>query len=584
MAEDYVIEEPGTAPVVVFNLPDSEDAQAFEHAYRFFENRQHDHLDMAWDGSSRRDLAAANYLRERYYPRDFVPVDSGSPHMRKPDMTTPMAPTVVTRNTGLLLGSDPKLSMMVDDSSQALVRCMYESSALNLNFAEGRNMAGGGGATFLIPGLMGGLPQLTVGRPSEFRVLQWSSSEPWQPERVVKQVKVSRMVRDRSGNRRAVDFWQTTEWNKEYRLEYQLVPMDWEKDREIPLDTRIPPFRHGCKNRCPVTYYKNSETDCLLGATDFAGLEPRFDAVDRLGAHLYTAVGKNCDPTVWHADEEGTRRRNPMTRRGRGYVQPLSEKGSIGAMEIAGTSLQITYTFWRGLQDDSFSLADCPRVTPDTAGAYKSGEALKILWRSAEVRARWLWPPLEKAIRRIMTCFFEMSQTFGVSSYEAPVAGTIILPSRVIPPARPKRPPPETVQLPAAGPEEPPPPPMVKPKPTLAAPPEERPKPKLEPHKPGAFGFIDIAPGNYFPATSAEKLSDITALQAAAGGAKLLSEETAIEQGAKTLGVDSDEELRRVHEEAERTIESQPANAPLAAAKPIGGKKPGAQEDEPDEE
>ena len=94
MAEDYVIEEPGDAPVVVFNLPESEDALAFEHAYRFFENRQHDHLDMAWDGSSRRDMVAANYLRERYYPRDFVPVDSGSPHMRKPDMTTPMAPTV----------------------------------------------------------------------------------------------------------------------------------------------------------------------------------------------------------------------------------------------------------------------------------------------------------------------------------------------------------------------------------------------------------------------------------------------------------------------------------------------------------
>ena len=582
MAEDYVIEEPGEAPVVVYNLPDSDAAQAFEHAYRFFECRQHDHLDMAWDGSSRRDLAAANYLRERYYPRDFVPTDSGSPHMRKPDMTTPMAPTVVTRNTGLLLGSDPKLSMMVDDSSQALVRCMYESSALSLNFAEARNMAGGGGASFVIPGLMGGLPQLTVGRPSEFRVLQWSSSEPWQPERVIKQVKVSRMVRDRSGNRRAVDFWQTTEWNKEFRLEYQLVPMDWEKDREIPLDPRVPPFRHGCNNRCPVTYYKNSESEGLFGATDFAGLEPRFDAVDRLGAHLYTAVGKNCDPTVWHADEEGTRRRNPMTRRGRGVVQPLSEKGSIGAMEIAGTSLQVTYMFWRGLQDDTFSLADCPRVTPDTAGAYKSGEALKILWRSAEVRARWLWPPLEKAIRRVMTCYFEMAQTFKVSSYEAPVAGTIILPSRVIQPARPKRPPPETVQLPAAGPEKPAPPPMVKPKPTLAAPPDERPKPKLEPHKPGAFGFIDIAPGNYFPATSAEKLSDLTALQAAAGGAKILSEETAIEQGAKTLGIDSDEEQRRVHEEAERTIESNPANAPLAAAKPIGGKKP-ADDDEEEE-
>ena len=574
MAEDYTLEEPGSAPVTVFNLPDTEDAQAFEYAYRFFECHQHDHLDMSWDGASRRGLARANYLRERYYPRDFVPVDPGSPHMRKPDMTTPMAPTIVTRNTGLLLGSDPKLTMLVDDASQALVRSIYETSALGLNFAEGRNMSGGGGATYLIPGVMGGQPQLTVGRPSEFRVLQWSSNEPWQPERVIKQVLVTRMVRDRAGSRRPMEFWQTTEWNLQHRLEYKLVPKDWEKDRPIPIDDSVPLFVHGCKDRCPVTYYKNSESDTLLGSTDFAGLEPRFDAVDRLGAHLYTAIGKNCDPTVWHADEEGTRRRNPMLRRGRGVVQLLSEKGTIGAMEIAGTSLEITHKFWRGLQDDTFSLADCPRVTPDTAGAFKSGEALKILWRSAEVRARWLWPPLEKAIRRVMTCFFEMAQTFGVSSYEAPVSGTLILPSRVISPPRAKRAPPVKVQLPAPGPEDLPPLPVIKPAPILAAPPEERPRPKLAPHRAGVFGYIDIVPGNYFPSTSAEKQSDITAIQAAAGGAKLLSEETAIEQTAKTLGVDSDEELRRVHEEAERTLESQPGNGTLTAAEPIGGEPP----------
>lgn len=580
MAADYTIERPGEEPVCVYNLPDSDDARLFEYSYRFFEGCQHDHLDMAWDGTTRRERERANYLRERYYPRDLVPVDPGSAAARKPDMTTPMASAIVTRSTGLLLGADPKISLLVDEDSQALLRTIYTSSGLCLPLAQGRNMAGGGGAAILIPGIMGGRPVLTVGRPSEYRVLKWSDHEPWQPERIVRQVVVTRMVRDSGSSlRRPMKFWSTTEWNATHRLEYQLVPLDWEKDREIPLSSDTPPFRHGC-SRCPVTYYKNSESDGLLGATDFAGLEPRFDAIDRIGAHLYTAVGKNCDPTVWHSDEEGTRRRNPMTRRGRGVVQLLSEKGSIGAMEIAGTSLEVTHKYWRALQDDTFSLADCIRVTPETAGAYKSGEALKILWRSAEIRARWLWPPLENAIRRVLTCFFEMSQSFGVSSYEAPRPGTMILPSRVLPPARPKRPAPEPVQLAPADPKAPP---MNKPRPTIAAPPDERPKPELQPHKAGAFGFIDITPGDYFPATSAEKMSDLTALQLAAGGGKILSQETAVEEAAKAVGVDTDEELRRVHEEAERALELAPQKAALTAA-PIGEGESPEEEDEGDDE
>ena len=571
MDEDYVIEEPGDQPVVVYNLPATEDAQNFECAYRFFENRQHDHLEMAWDGATR-EQAMANYLRERYYPRDYAPVDPGPAHARKPDLTTPMATTIVSRNTGLLLGTDPKIEMLVDEDSQAMLRCMYDSASLCLPFAQGRNMAGGGGATVLIPGIVGGSPTLTVGRPSEFKVLKWSDREPWQPERVIKQVLITRMVVDKQGNRRPKEFWQTTEWNTSERLEYKLVPKDWDPDEEIPLDASKPVYLHGCKDRCPVTWYKNSETELLLGTTDFAGLEPRIDAIDRLGTHLYTAVGNNCDPTAFHADEEGTRRRHLMSKRGRRVVVQLSDKGRIGVMEVAGTSLEITYKFWRGLQDDTFSLADCPRVTPDTAGAYKSGEALRILWRSSEVRARWLWPPLEKAMRRVLECLFAMAEHFGVSSYERPKAGTFILPSRVIPgerpppkprPALPPAPPPE---LKPGEPKPPPQPPMPAPVPQLAAPPEERPKPTLKPHKVGAYGFIGITPGPYFPSTSAEKQADLTTIQTAAGGSPVISQETAIEQAAKTLGIDADEEQRRVHEEAERSIDEFAGAAGLAAA------------------
>lgn len=556
MAEDYTIEEPGEGPVRVYNLPETEDAQLFECSYKFVENRQHDHLTALWDGQVR-EVENANYLRERYYPRGFQPVDPGSALARKPELTTPMASTIVLRNTGLLLGTDPKIDMVVDDDSQALMREIYSYGGLRNPFAHARNMAGGGGAAVLIPGIIGGRPNLTIGRPSEFRVLKWSDTEPWQPARIIQQVLVPRIVKDRNGKRSVKNFWQTTEWNQEERLTYKLVPEDCDEDETLVLDPTVPAIKHGVKGRCPVTWYKNSETNWLYGLTDFAGLEPRFDATDRLGTHLYTAIGKNCDPTVYQADDEGTRRRHLISKRGRGVIAQLSEKGKLGALEIAGTSLEVTYKFWRSLMDDTYATADCVRVTPDTAGAFRTGEAIRLLWRSSEVRVGWLWSPLSDAIRRTLECYYAMAETYGISALESPVKGTIILPSKVIPPERPKPPAPPPPPPPEKGPDGeliPAPPP--RPIPALAPPAEEKPKPKLAPHKLGAYGYIDVQPGSYFAKTPTEKQAELASVQLAAGGCPVVSQETAVEEAAKTLGRDPDDELRRVHEEADRSIDA----------------------------
>ena len=83
--------------------PESEEAKRFEAAWCFFANRQHDHLDQSWEGMPRKP--GMEYLRERYYPRGFVPLNVGSPVMRKPDMPTPTAAVIVNRNTGLMLGT-----------------------------------------------------------------------------------------------------------------------------------------------------------------------------------------------------------------------------------------------------------------------------------------------------------------------------------------------------------------------------------------------------------------------------------------------------------------------------------------------
>jgi hypothetical protein len=94
--------------------------------------------------------------------------------------------------------------------------------------------------------------------------------------------------------------------------------------------------------------------------------------------------------------------------------------------------------------------------------------------------------------------------------------------------------------------------------------PPEPTKPKLVPHKVGKFGYIELERGPYFAKTPTEINQEVQAIQAAAGGAPVLSEETAVEEAAGVMGIDPAEELRRIHEEKEHKAELQAEQFKLA--------------------
>ncbi len=536
MAEDYIIEETGDAPVTVYNLPETEDAKQFEAAWHFFNNTQHDHLDQYWDGSSRDHKT--NYLRERYFPRGFIPLNAGSPANRKPDMPVPMASVIVSRNTGLMLGSPTVIKVAADEDTQEVLRAVVKSNNLRVMFAQGRNMAGGGGTAVEIPSVIGGKIHLGVYKPSEFKVLKWSDAESWQPERIIRQVLVELPVRDRAGKRSIRPFWQTTEWNKTDRITYRTVPIEWEEDKPIPETQRVP---HGAQ-RCPATWYRNTPGETPWGLSDFEGLEPMLDQSDRLSSHVFSAIGKNCDPTLVQSDDAGTRRRHQPTRTGRGQLLQTSEKGRFELLESSGTSMDIGLRARNGLVEETFRLASVVHVTPETAGSLKSGEALRILWRDPEVRVGWLWPQREVTMRRNLECIYEMLQRYGVSSYEQPRKNSIILPSREMPA---KREPPKAPEIDEQ---------TGMPKPVEVQPP---PPPTLVPHKVGKFGFIELTQGPYFTKTPSEIQAELGALQVAAGGVgvKLISEETAVEEAAAVLEIDPTTELQRLLDEKQRAVD-----------------------------
>lgn len=547
--EDFVIAETGDEPVTVYNLPESDEAQAFEASFKFYEGTHHDHLPMRWNGTSCN--TGDSFLRDRYLAHGLVPIDIGRPEARRPDMPTPTAQVIVHRNTGLMFGSPVELDMIVDQDSQELLREIYRYGDLHVQLSEGRNYAGGGGNAVEIPQVIGGKPCLKVYKPSEFKVLKWSETEQWQPARVIRQILLPLQCRDRQGTMRTEQFWCTTEWTERDVIEYQPVPRGWDKPIPEKANGRRP---HGA-SRCPVNWYANTPSDGPWGKTDFCGLEPRCDVIDRLGSHVESAIGQNCDATVYHADEEGTRRRNQIKKRGRGQVWQGSEKASFGLVETSAQGLERAEAFWRATMHDTFELADVVRVTAETAGSLKAAEAIRLLWRASEVRVGKLWPQRAGSMRRILESFYEMAKTFGVSSIEAPKERTIILPSRKLPcePPEPVEAAPVPPAPPVAGDEAekpavpvPPTAPAYKPKP-----PPEKPEVKLAPHKVGKFGFISLKLGPYFEKSALERKDEIVTLGTAAGGGKLLSLETARTIAARTYDVDPDDELRRLHEEDE---------------------------------
>lgn len=559
---------PSASNVHVYDLPDTPEAQDFEALYAFFDGCQHDHHPLHWDGSPRQ--IGVRYPRERYLPRGYVPVDKGSPAARKPDMPTPTAAKIVTRGTGMMLGADPTLLCAIDRDTQELLRQIWTHGNLRASLSYARNMAGSAQAAVIVPELIGGRPRVRVIKPSECRVLAWSDREVYQPDLLIHQTLVRRAVYEKN-KRVEKSFWKTCGWDRQNYYEWPLVPEDWNREEPLPPPKTTTP--HGCEDMCPATWYRNSDGPGPWGIHDFHQLEPRCDHGDRLGSALIGAVGNNVDPTIWQADEEGTRRRHLMTRKGRGALVQLSDKGKIGALEIAGTSIQIANTVWRQLIEDTFILADMPRVTPENAGSYKSGEALRLLWRPAEIKIGDLWTQLADVIRRVLECFYMMAANFGVSTFEDPKPDTMILPS-IRRKKEKKKPAPKDMPV-QTGPDGLPLPP--KPGGHLEQPDEDEQYEFVTP-KAGRYGYVQVIPGPYFPPTPADKASEVTAIMGAAGGAQVLSHVTAIGKVAALYGVDPDEERRLIEEEMEHSVDMfDPASAAGVGAAAREGKEDAAE-------
>lgn len=559
--------------VHVYDLPESEDAKDFDALYAFFDGHQHDHCPARWDGSRRSE--GQSYYRERYLTQGFVPADPGNPTLRRPDVTTPVAREIVETFTMMLLGRTPQIHVPIDADTASYYAMVWEHGKLQASWTKARNMAGAARAAVCVPQIVGGRPSMEVLKPSECRVLRWSDKEVCQPAMIVRQRLVTKLERDPAGKLVRKRYWRTCGWDETDYIDFEDVPETHSREEPLREAKRTP---HGCK-RCPATWYRNTSegSDEQWGRHDFDQLEGRCDAIDRLGSQLRGSVGNNTDPTLYHADDEGTRRRYPIQKKGRGVVIQMSEKGKVGFAEISATSIEAAQRYLQQLEERTFASARCVRITPELVNAAKSGKHMQILFGPTKNYAALVGIELADAIVRVLECFYEMALHFKVSSIEDPKEGTIILPSRIVrTPAAAEREEGEpggeesgAMPVPAS----------------LAETTEER----FEPCKPGRFGSIKITFGGFFEKLADEKNAELTGLQGASGGSAILSRRTAIEAAAGVMGVDPVEELRRIAVEEVERVQAFQAQAEAMEDKADGEDRldegeEGEPEDEDDEE
>jgi hypothetical protein len=378
------------APSVTILRPsETGNGQHLRQLRAYYEGTHHDHHTNTWEGAAREP--GLSYLQERMMPSGFVPVNSIPYGRRRPNVQAAVVRQVVNRFTEMLLGEGrtPEVLTPADARTQEWLRSFYEVSLLWDVLQEARDVAGSCSASAVVLGVHEGVPWSEVLMPYDLYVESWADGPGWVPEVVVEQRLIERQV-VKEGRLVQARVWATRAWTVTDAITYAEVPEDHPLDEPLNVEDERP---HGA-NRCPVVWYQNTRsTGSPFGTADCDGTWHMIDAMDRLWSQLVRASKANVDPTVVVKEEQRHLRRG-SSEIVKGQVIQLSPTGSAEYMEMAGTGVEIGRKVLKDLRDEILETAECVIPDPEMAGAYRSVDAMMMVWRSMESKAGRLRVPL----------------------------------------------------------------------------------------------------------------------------------------------------------------------------------------------
>lgn len=532
----------GQPESAVYKLDRDEDARLAElrSIERYYEGRQHDHIRVDWWGDP--IMARGGYLSLRQAQAQKTLTPGGgkierSIVARRPCAQAGLAARINGALTDMAIPSMPAIQVAGDEDAADCATAMLAQASAGTVLADLRTMAGRVGSAAVIVEVVGDKVRLTPRKAADVYVARWKDIGAWEPADVIYQRKVDVDVAT-LGRVATVRRIRTTRYTETDVIRYKDVDCDWPDDKPIPEASR---YAHGA-GRCPVIWHQNlPDCDRPEGAHDLvteANLELSDDA-DMLLSLIMTATAANTEPTVWKKEQVAFQQLWGRIQKGTGKLINLSEKGDVGFLEISGATIEMAWdTFGRFVD---IVCQNSAAVLPEQGLAgKKTATEIERSWSAMTLKAQRLRASLEKTIVAICEVLLSMARSLGVSSTEAPVDDTICLPPIV-----------ECVEREEDDDEE---------EGEDDDPPEE--VTVLRARSPGRGRTVSVQ----WPAMRSVPPSDLAGvlngLSAAAKGAQVLSQRTAVGEACSAIGRnDAEGELERIREEEEEEEEKRAKRA-----------------------
>ncbi|PCJ22415.1 MAG: hypothetical protein COA94_09110, partial [Rickettsiales bacterium] len=507
------------ANVRVMGIRSTARARRLMQCRAFYVGSHHDHLSRRWDGSARDP--GVGYLHERLKPQGFVPVQSIPYGQRKPDTGMPLARQIINRFSEMLLGQGraPGLSIPADVDTERYLEAVFSEAMCWDVLMEARDVTGSCGSAAIVPSVVNGVPTAEVLMPFDIHVYRWKNGASWEPLEVVEQRLVDRVVPDpETGKLDVQQYWRTRMWTETHTVTFDDVPQNWPPEDPIPYRPENRVEHHA--GRCPVVWYQNTRSSKSPdGAADCDGVWHLIDQTDRIMSQVYKAARANVDPMLHIKEEERLKKKIGAVTKG-GLVM-TSAAGDAKYVEMEGTSISVGLEVVRTLRQEVLQTAECIIVDPASAGAYKTGEALQLLWRAMEAKTNRLRVMLTQTIRELSRIWLSLGRAVGVANLEDAKPGNGILLPPVVELVE------QTTEEIVAG---------------------ERPTPNLTTQSVGTGAHITFKWPPYWNPT-AKQVNEMALAMGAAKNASLLSSSTRVTEMAKLLGIDPGDEFVKVKRE-----------------------------------
>jgi hypothetical protein len=495
---------------------------------------------------------------------------------RRPSDPYRLGRLIVNAFTSLTLDQFPTFKCNGDLDSEDYVGALVKAVRFPVRAVQARTIGGATGTVGLSWVIKNGKPIVRVHNPKNLHVHAWADRDDLIPEHVTEMYKFPEQ--EWNPDTRKMEekwYWFRRDWTPVADVVFKVIPFEKNKDPLWEVDEqRSAVHNSGETHFVWVQNYPTS--DDIDGICDYAALEDNLEGLDILNSLVSRSLNMNLDPTLVLAMDMAELIAGRSIQKGSDQALVVGKGGGAQYLELAGSSITVGLERLLASTKHVCNVAQCVLTDPNELAAQgMSGAAIRLVYKPMTAKAavvreqygdgfeRVLLQMLRTA-RQLQTTQIAIPQDIGEQTEDerflqheenqAPVFEDDPLAAE----AENEQPQQEDdapdldapeqqvvhlegiIMLPAKCEE------MTEMDPVTG---EETSVTVEHPRTPGFAEYVESVWPPFFPDSVDEQSAKVTMLQTATGGKPVVSQQTAVEQGAAVLGVDPTEEWERVQKD-----------------------------------